>query len=114
MRVPAQKIHRERYEWSGAHISIDRHLRHSKTKSLEPAKLMVREVRKAAQAQRLAHKAEILQHHPLLYRNEFRYELFYLPHSGDAAEMRIIFQMTTAAARELPEARGEKMISFVQ
>src|SRR5581483_8129809 len=112
-RVAARHLHSQGGEASGAQVAAGRHLLHAKSQRLEPAKLVVGEVRKTAQPQGLRHEREVLQHHSLLQRNKFGHKLIELAHGHDAAAARIVFQMAAAAARKRAEAGRQEMVSLI-
>src|SRR5262249_44505735 len=83
-----------------AQVSAGRQFAHTKTQRLEPAKLVIGKVRKAAESEGLGHQAEVLQHHALFDGDEFCHELFHLPDRGDSAMVWIVIEMATPATGE--------------
>src|ERR1041385_5713232 len=75
---------------------------------------MISEIREATKTKRLGHESQILQHHPLLYRDEFRDESFDQSNRCHLTFSGIIAKMATLAFRKLRHSRRAKTGTLVQ
>src|ERR671921_1993193 len=81
---------------------------------MEPDKGVRREVREAAQTQRLGHQPQVLQHPPLLYRYKLVQPGLKETDRGQASPSGVIMQVPAPGSGEPGDTRRFEAVAFVR
>src|SRR5215213_5647536 len=85
----------------------------AESQGLEPDEGVRREVREAAQPQRLGHQPQVLQHPALFYGDKLAQSGFEKPDRGKATRSGVVVQVTALGPSEPSYARRLEAVAFV-